>query len=487
MRKGALIFICAALIVTAVPALAELETVTVGGSVRIRGNLIHNEYNLPPQLRHSPFSTLGRPIGGPTHPAIVSIFAWDDDSRDLAFVEQRTRLHVKADFTQAVSAFIEFDSYDVWGEDFRSADYLTGADSRAMTSDDVEVFQAYIEAKNLWDTNLSMRVGRQELSFGSEWLIGNRDFAFFYSGLSFDALRFTYAGESFTIDAWASKLAENMDDFGQGDIDFYGIYASCNALENHTFDLYALLLDDDTGAGGWDDSQLYTLGIRAAGRFAGSWDYDAEVAYQFGDADSVGMFVGDDNADWDNIGAKLEIGYAADMAWKPRFFVSMRYYGGEDDRDIGFWDWLNPFDKQDASVSFNRLFSDEITNGFLDLNNDMSNAWWVRLGVMAAPTEKLRGVLAVTYHEAVEAFDRPVVPIFTFWTDESSDDLGVEVVLFMEYQYSEDLVFDMGWAHLFTGEGLEDGNFSVMNGLGFNGGTDDDDSDYVYMGAKLFF
>ncbi|HDP34856.1 MAG TPA: hypothetical protein ENN29_07075, partial [Candidatus Hydrogenedentes bacterium] len=95
-------------------AFAELQNVEVGGNIRIRGN-------------------------------------WYDFDRasDTSFIEQRTRLSVKADFTQDVSAFIELDYYNFWGEDFRSL-YLTGADFRGSGGNDVDLYQGYIEAKDMW-------------------------------------------------------------------------------------------------------------------------------------------------------------------------------------------------------------------------------------------------------------------------------------------------------------------------------------------------
>lgn len=487
MRKSVLVLTLAALLAATLPAMAELQNVTVGGQIHIRGNYINNQVLLVPGLRYNPLQTLGRPIGGPFHPAVASVLSWDGDADDFTEVEQRTRLNINADFTDNVSAFIEFDSYDIWGEDFRSKAYLTGVDTRAASQDDVEIYQSYVQAKELWGTPLSVKIGRQELSFGSQWLIGPRDFAFVFTGLSFDAIRLTYAADDFTVDAWASKLTESFTDFGKGDIDFYGLYGSYKGVENHTFDLYYLLLRDDTAMPRhYDDTLLHTVGARAAGK-CGALDYDAEVAYQFGQADSLGVIVGDRDADWDNLGAKLDVGYSFDCAWHPRVFVGGRYYGGEDNRDISFWEWLNPFDRPDASVSFNRLFSNEIANGYVDLLNDLSNAWWARLGVMAAPTEKLHGILALTYIESLEAFDRPVAGIFSWWTRENDKDLGVEAILFMEYCYSKDLTFEAGWSHLFTGDGLGKGNYSSWNGTIFNGGSDDDDADYVYGGCKISF
>ena len=203
---------------------AELQNVEVGGSIRIRGNYIGNTFNSfvgpspGPETRWSATSVMRRPTGNLLGPGISSIFDWDDVGRDLSFVEQRTRLHIKADFTDHVSTFIELDSYDVWGEDFRSVDYLTGIDSRQNSIDDVEVFQAYIEADEMWGTPLQLRIGRQELSFGSQFLVGPRDFAFFWTGVSFDALRLTYKADVFSIDAWASKLFESMSDFDKKDV-----------------------------------------------------------------------------------------------------------------------------------------------------------------------------------------------------------------------------------------------------------------------------
>ena len=83
------------LVLTAFSVHAELQNVEVGGSIRIRGNY----YNF-------------------------------DSLTDMSWIEQRTRLNVKADFTSEVSAFIEFDYYSGWGDDFRS-NYLTGADFRS--------------------------------------------------------------------------------------------------------------------------------------------------------------------------------------------------------------------------------------------------------------------------------------------------------------------------------------------------------------------
>ena len=510
------------------PAYADLENMQVGGEIRIRGNYVTNWATAPAPLevRIPPFFVWGRSIGDLFSGApafnglgVLSPYRWDDSTNTLGFVEQRTRLNVKADFTQNVSAFIELDDYASWGEDFRS-DHVTGFDRRAASGDDIEIYQAYIEADQMWDLPLRLRIGRQELAFGSQWLVGPKDFGPFYSGRSFDALRLTYNMDSFTIDAWASILREGGIAEEDEDVSFYGIYGTCTALENITFDAYWLWVRDarslnDTnfpwfvewiedwiGVDDYDVTNLHTIGLRAAG-MVGALDFDVEAAYQFGDAGQVGFgfkpfLYGDDDAEFDAWGINATVGYTFDMAWQPRPFLRYTFYEGEDNRDLSFWDWVNPFDRPKASVSFNRLFSNQMYNGYFDLQNDFSNGHVFMAGVVAHPTESLDLVFDVGYYLVDEPFSSPVtwnfgkwrVPIAPFlpwWTEQNDDEIGWTTDLVLTYHYSEDLVFMGHWSHLFPGDGLTDGNFNAANGLLFTGGTDDDSGDFFTAETRLRF
>ncbi|HOT50183.1 MAG TPA: alginate export family protein, partial [Candidatus Hydrogenedentes bacterium] len=172
MKKSMALLLVAVTVALAVPAFAELQNVVVGGEIRIRGNW----------------------------------YDFDNDANALALTEQRTRLSVRADFTDNVSAFIELDEYSIWGEETRS-DYLTGLDSRPQG--DVAVHQAYIEAKEMWGTALKARIGRQEIKLGGSMLVGANESAPFFTGLSFDALRLSYVTDQFSVDAIMAKVAEN--------------------------------------------------------------------------------------------------------------------------------------------------------------------------------------------------------------------------------------------------------------------------------------
>ncbi|MCC6694273.1 MAG: hypothetical protein IT365_01455 [Candidatus Hydrogenedentes bacterium] len=146
-------------IVGSTTALAELQNVQVGGKLEIYGGW-YSEFFEPNngQIRIPDFFVPGRAIG-PN--GTVSYYRADGSGHELSFFEQRTRLYVDADFTDHVQGFIELDSIDTWGEDFRS-DYRTGVDGRAFSGDDVELYQAFIDVDEMLGLPLHLRIGRQE-------------------------------------------------------------------------------------------------------------------------------------------------------------------------------------------------------------------------------------------------------------------------------------------------------------------------------------
>jgi hypothetical protein len=403
MRISLAILIIAVTVAAAVPAFADLQNVVVGGSVRIRADW----------------------------------FNYGDNAPDNAFVEQRTRLNVRADFTDAVSAFIEMDDYEVWGGgDFRS-NYLTGVDSRANTSDDVELYQAYIDANEMWGTKLKARIGRQEIKLGSGWLVGTNDKNAYFRGLSFDGVRLTYATDQFSVEALWAKLLDQSPWYSDGDIDLYGVYGSYLGIENVTLDAYWLYVRDAADMSGiYEVLDTHTVGLRGAGTL-GAFDFEAEAAYQWLDADHHGNS--------DALAGNLEVGYTFDMDYTPRVFLGGAYFEGSDDDQ--------PFDRLFSNWEYTMFdFLGEQSNAC------MTNFWTARGGFSIMPTESLKASLAAGYLSLVEDFG---------WDNE----LGWEIDASLSYAYTKDLSFEVGYAHFFTGDAL--GNA--------------DDLNYFYGETKLCF
>lgn len=496
-------------------AVASLQHVEVGGTLEIHAHYYTAFYEAEPVLRIPEVFTQGRPLGP---------FGTESEVRGLrrggdgiTYIEQRAALHVRADFTGGVSAFVECDSIHDWGEDFRS-DYLTGRDGRADSSDDVEFYQAYVEAADLFGAPLRLRVGRQELYFGSGWLVSNSPECEPMTYLSFDAIRLSYEPGIFSVDAFWSKLAERWRGPAKGDVDFMGIHAGCAPLDAVTLEAYWFFLIDgerprDTsgpilqewverlrGLDNYPKTKIHTIGLRFAGEWEGL-DYEAEAAYQWGDAASAGAGFapygyGDPRARYDNWAAHVELGYTIDIRMTPRVYAAGVYYGGEDHRGISFWDWINPFYRPRASISFNRLFSEWKDDTFFE-TTVLSNMWKFKAGASLNITESFEAALDVVYLGVVSAFDTPVMrrvgrhraPIaaFPFMTKKGSKDLGFEIGLSCAYDFSESLRFEAGWAHLFAGRAIRDGAFIDAYGLGFVGGLDRNGADYVWASTMISF
>ncbi|HPO12947.1 MAG TPA: alginate export family protein [Candidatus Hydrogenedentes bacterium] len=468
---------------------AELQNVEVGGSIRIRGNWFEGEHN---------------------------------SNVDLSFIEQRTRLSVKADFTQNVSAFFELDSYDIWGEDFRSQNYITGGDTRARSVDDVEFYQAYIQASNMWDTGLQLRIGRQEIILGSGWLVGNNSTSSFFTGLSFDAILLSYVlDDKFAAHLLFSKLAETMRDFGENDTEVYGLYLSCTAVENMAFDLYYLFLRDDgpvIGSAGANNllralfpkfagktaqtADVHTVGLRAAGTYEGL-DFEAETAFQFGSISDGGhrhlkIWAADSDLTYSNVGINLQTGYTFDVVTKPHPFV-------------GFAAFLGLNDHGNPDLPFNRLFSNWEYSEFLE-NTDLSNCYVFQTGLKLHPgidSVTLKAVASCYVSDKDEGSRNRMYDLSTgslgerlrHWawntennwkrifdgTGKSSNEAAWELGLYGDYAYSKDLTFRAGYAHLWTESGVANSDRITQNGTAaFNSGNNKD-LDYLFFETELKF
>lgn len=506
-RCAAVIGMCLAALL---PAYAELQNVEIGGEIKIRGRYWMNTYaNHVNSNPVAPFAGkfLGRALG-PW--GLASRYDWDDDGANLKYWEQKSKLHVRADFTNDVSGVMTIEVCDMWGEDFRS-DYLTGLDSRQATSSGIEFTAAYVEARDMWNSKLDLRIGRQPIKLGKGWLVGDQ-----ISGtiaLFFDGIRATYDADDFVIDAWWTKLDENSPAEEDGDVDFYGLVGTYKGWESITLSAYWLWVRDaravHDSSGSWieealervlgvdqyGNTDLHTIGLRLNGQY-NAWDYDWELAYQFGDAAQVGhmyapFMYGDDEAEFDAWGSDLEVGYTFDVRFNPRVYLGGAYFSGNDERRFSMW-------RSDASAAFNRLFSAGVYSWILDIGQDFSNFYQIRAGIDARFTEKLAGRLQLAYFGVNEPTKIPwtvnfagrpyaLFPDWPFFAEDADSSIGTLLFASLKYNYSDDLYISFVCEHLFTDDGLTRGNFLHRNGLEFSGGTDDKDASFFMIETGLKF
>jgi hypothetical protein len=255
---------------------------------------------------------------------------------DNAFTLMRTRLGFGVKVDEDVSAYIQMQDSRVWGFEWVGF----GPDPTLSTIRNTDVHQAYIE----WATpyvEWNVIAGRQEMSFGSERIIGKEDWGTVAAnaGRAFDGVRVTCEPtDTLTIDGFVAKVREGIPlpiVWAHRDQDVYGVYASLEGLVGQCVDGYLILLND-TWSGmypGNDPARFITLGGRMVGKL-NALDYEVEAAFQNGDW-------GTDNLDgWAFRG---ELGYTMeDMTWTPSLSAQYNWASGDHNPADGHDDTFRP-------------------------------------------------------------------------------------------------------------------------------------------------
>jgi len=168
-------------------------------------------------------------------------------------------------------------------------------DGLGPESDRVDLHQAYVAVGNHKEFPLSAKIGRQELSYGDERLVGA--FGWNNIGRVFDAAKVRWQNPWFGADFFVSRPVIPED--GKFNVDndydwFSGVYATTTKVPKNLLDVYFLARNASIKAIAAEASpqfpqpsarDIYTIGFRLKskpGEF-GNWDYVLESAYQFGD------------------------------------------------------------------------------------------------------------------------------------------------------------------------------------------------------------
>ncbi len=198
----------------------------------------------------------------------------------------RTFVHVGYDPTSWLNFYAEGrDSRGFWDEPNPNPDL-----------DTADLHQAFVQIGNPEIFPLIAKIGRQELSYGDERLIGISDWT--NVRRTFDAAKLRYEVEGLWVDAFVSHPVVVWNDhFNESDGEdwFSGIYASTTKLipwQESKF--YFLARNTGTGSpefyGPPPDPQgatprdIYTVGVhfKSLPGKLGGWDYNLEAAGQFG-------------------------------------------------------------------------------------------------------------------------------------------------------------------------------------------------------------
>src|SRR5215472_5463366 len=208
----------------------------------------------------------------------------------------------------------------------------TGGPRPVVDEDKLDVHQGFFDillTPPKTRSSLTLRVGRQEMAFGSGRMIALREGP--NVPLSFDGLRLSWRIPAWQVDGFATRPVQNnpgiFDDPPQHDFAFWGVYVShplAAGAGKPVLDVYYLGLDRKNAVfnQGVGRETRHTLGARLPGQHA-SWNYDSETMYQFG-AFGVGAI--------DAWRAATDLGYTfASVLWHPKIGLAADIASGDRD------------------------------------------------------------------------------------------------------------------------------------------------------------
>ena len=194
------------------------------------------------------------------------------------FVLQRARLNVRYRLSDRVSGLIQVQDARLWGQEA----------STASNESNVDLHQGYLQVDRFLDPHMSLRLGRQELIYGRERLVGA--FGWDNIGRSFDAVKLTASSPLVSSDFFFGRLNDRRNaGRGDGSQDLIGLYTRIGkSSAAYGVEPYVLYLRDGLATAGEQTTsrpaptRIVTLGFRAFGGKTAGFGYDLENAYQFG-------------------------------------------------------------------------------------------------------------------------------------------------------------------------------------------------------------
>ncbi len=389
------------------------------------------------------------------------------DNRDLF----RTKGSIWADFkaTDNVTARVQLTD-QTWGEGVTYDQSSLAASDTAMDNNSNKVFldNAYINVKSLLGLPVEGTFGRQNLIYGSGFVVLDGQSQFASTSIYFDGVKLRWhITDNVMLDGLYMKDQENStgnnyNHVGAGsyngghgdDITLSGFYLTTKKFPvlGMQQELYALNRKDE-----WIGKDIWMYGLRLSDTLANGIDYSLEGAIQRGDASYT-----QDQEAW---GCKLNAGYTfKNLGWQPRPYLGYAFMSGDKSGtsrseqwdvfyggwpqwgDLLAWKYLNLNGANNLSKVYNYNANSRVIG-----EADYSNLQIATIGFGVKPLDKL----SVDLSYSKLTFDQTYAGV--------DDDFGDYYQANLKYQYTKQMSFSLYAAQLDPGKAFTKNPSGAMN------------------------
>ncbi|HYP17657.1 MAG TPA: alginate export family protein [Opitutus sp.] len=342
----------------------------------------------------------------------------------------------------------------------------------------LDLHQAFVFVGNHKEFPLSLKLGRQELVYGDQRLLGHLRWN--NNARTFDAAKVRWQNQFFGVDVFTGGLVyndhRNLNRSNSQDV-FSGAYLNFPTVSTKEIVeayLYRRTVSRGIATDNWTGvsapfrfpapQDLYTGGVRIRSKPLAydAWDYGLELMHQFGERTTVApgatpaVAAASPRLDQKAWAAVLQGGYTwTEHSWQPRLGVLYSYASGDQ----------NPADGE--SETFQNLFATtHLHYGYMDLNS-LQNLHDLRFVASAKPRANLSLALEVHFQRLDRTTDfwynvAGVPRNFTGAAAGSgrgyrinpsySSDLGTEVDLVAGWTFKPYAQIEVGVSHYFRSD-----------------------------------
>ncbi len=217
----------------------------------------------------------------------------------------RTRVYLDLNPSEFFRAYAMFQDSEIFGEE--SALIQTKARHK--------FYQGFVEFKgNGLPLKSKLRIGRQELVYGDQRLIGS--FGWSNQGRSFDGAVLRLENQKFWLDLLGVRIHPNTNEY-----QLAAAYAHINKVLGGDLEPYFLYLHSSHGGLSSGELSVFTFGTRLSSKFLKNFDATLEAAYQTGESNhnTIQAFA-----------THSKVGYTFPLSWKPRVGLEYNFASGDD-------------------------------------------------------------------------------------------------------------------------------------------------------------